>query len=194
MANMAEETQDARRTMPLAIVTALVVAGALYSAVVLVVMLAVPADRLAASETPLSLVLGDGGWASPALVSAIAVIATTNGVLVEILMVSRLTYGMARRGWAPAGLGRIAPGTRTPVRATLLGGAAALALTVSAPVEILASVTSALLLLVFGVVNLALWRLHRAPPPAGLGFKAPRWVPPAGCASSFGLVAVQIIA
>jgi amino acid transporter len=68
-------------------------------------------------------------------------------------------------------------------------GAAAAVLTALAPVEALASVTSALFLLVFGFVNLALWRLHRhGDRHAHEGFRAPRWVPAAGCVLSFALI------
>ena len=63
------------------------------------------------------------------------------------------------------------------------------ALAAVAPIEALASATSALFLFVFGFVNLALWRLHRRTGHRGhSGFRAPRWVPPAGCVLSFALI------
>ncbi|MGE0094686.1 MAG: APC family permease [Alphaproteobacteria bacterium] len=187
--NMAEETRDPARTMPHAILIALAVAGVLYIAVVTIVLLALPPERLAAGDTPLALVVADSGWFPSRILSAIAVIATTNGVLVEILMVSRLLYGMARRGWAPGFLAAVAPRTHTPVRATLVAGVGAGILAAVVPIETLASATSALFLLVFGFVNLALWRLHRRAGHRGhKGFRAPRWVPPVGCVLSFALI------
>lgn len=186
--NMAEETREPARTMPRAILIALAVASALYIAVVVVVLLALP-ERLAAGDAPLALVVAESEWFPSRLLSAVAVVATTNGVLVEILMVSRLLYGMARRGWAPGFLNAVTPRTRVPTRATLATGAAAAVLTALAPIEALASVTSALFLLVFGFVNLALWRLHRRGDHRGhTGFRAPRWVPIAGCILSFALI------
>lgn len=187
--NMAEETRDPARTMPRAILISLALAGVLYVVVVVVVLLALPPERLAAGDMPLALVVADSDWFPSRLLSAIAVIATTNGVLIEILMVSRLLYGMARRGWAPAFLAAVAPRTRTPVRATLAAGAAAALMAASAPIETLASASSALFLLVFGFVNLSLWRLHRRRGHAGhAGFRTPRWVPPLGCVLSFALI------
>jgi basic amino acid/polyamine antiporter, APA family len=186
--NMAEETKQPARTMPRAILAALAMAGSLYIAVVLVVLLAVPPERMAGTTTPLAVVVADSGWFPSRLLSGIAAIATTNGVLIEVLMVSRLLFGMARRGWAPGGFAHVAPTTGTPVRATLAAGAAAVLMTVSAPLESLASVSSALFLFVFGFVNLALWRLHRRDTRRHTGFRAPRWVPPAGCILSFAFI------
>lgn len=186
--NMAEETRAPTRTMPRAILLALVLAGTLYIAVVVIVLLALPTEQLGESRAPLALVVADSGWFPSRILSAIAVIATTNGVLVNLLMVSRLVYGMARRGWAPAPLAAVARRTHTPVRATLAAGAAALLLAVAAPVETLASVASALFLLVFGCVNLALWRLHRQGGARLGGFRAPAWVPPLGATLSFALI------
>lgn len=193
--NMAEETRDPTRTMPRAILIALVLAGSLYIAVVTIVLFALPPDRLAAGDAPLALVVADSGWFPSRILSAIAVIATTNGVLVEILMVSRLLYGMARRGWAPGFLAAVAPRTRTPVRATLVAGSVGATLAATAPLGTLASATSALFLLVFGFVNLALWRLHRREGYRGhTGFRAPRWVPPTGCVLSFALILALFVA
>jgi amino acid transporter len=141
MVNMAEETRNAARTVPRAILASIVLAGVLYTAAVLAVLLTVPPDRLAASATPLSLVLPETGWSSAPVIVAFATIATSNGVLVEILMASRLLYGMAHRGWAPHGLARIAERTGTPLRATLIVGGSALGLAVVAPIEALAEAT-----------------------------------------------------
>ena len=194
MANMAEETRNPRRTMPRAIIAALAIAGTLYSLVVLVVLVAVPERHLSSTDTPLLLVFSQNGWPSPWVISAVAVIATTNGVLVEILMVSRLLYGMARHGWAPAWLEHVAPATQTPLRATMLAGAVALALAAVAPVEALVDATSTLLLLLFAAVNLALWRLHGAAGHVHVGYAAPRWVPPAGCILSLAMIGARFAA
>jgi amino acid transporter len=189
--NMAEETRNAARTVPRAIVASIALAGALYTAAVLAVLLTVPPDRLEASTTPLSLVLSEAGWSSGRVVSSLAAIATSNGVLVEILMASRLLYGMAHRGWAPRGLAHVAARTGTPLRATLIVGALAFAFAVIAPIEALAEATSTLLLLLFAAVNLALVLLQRRSR-AQAGFRVPHWVPLAGCVTSLLLIPAQI--
>jgi amino acid transporter len=194
MVNMAEETHEPRRTMPRAIVGALAIAGVLYTLAVLVVLLGVPPDKLAQSQTPLALVIGDVEWNAPAVIAAIAVFATANGILVELLMVSRLLFGMAERGWAPRYFLSVSPRSRIPLRATWLAAFVALALAVSAPIEPLAEATSSVLLALFGTVNLALWRLHRTTGHIYVGFRAPRWAPPLGCILSFAMVPAQLLA
>jgi amino acid transporter len=194
MANMAEETRDPRRTMPRAIVAALAAASVLYTLAVLVVLLGVPPDVLARSETPLALVISDVEWNAPALIAAIAVFATANGVLVELLMVSRMLFGMAERGWAPGFLGRVTRRTRIPLNATLVAAAVGLALVLVAPIEPLAEATSTVLLALFGTVNLALWRLKRKHGRHTAGFHAPSWVAPLGCVLSFAMIPAQFLA
>ena len=194
MVNMAEETHEPQRTMPRAIVGALAIAGALYTLAVLVVMLGVPLDTLAQSQTPLALVIGDVEWNAPAVIAAIAIFATANGVLVELLMVSRLLFGMAERGWAPRYFLGVSARGRVPLRATWLAAVAALALAASAPLEPLAEATSTVLLALFGTVNLALWKLHRRPDRGHTGFRAPPWVPPLGCLLSFAMIPAQFLA
>jgi hypothetical protein len=53
--------------------------------------------------------------------------------------------------------------------------------------------TSALSLLIFLMVNLSLWRIHRrhARHP---GFRVPRWLPPVGAALCAGLLLVEAVA
>ena len=43
-------------------------------------------------------------------------------MLIEILMVSRMLYGMGDRGWLPRALAHVWARTHAPVRATLLTG------------------------------------------------------------------------
>ena len=79
-------------------------------------LLALPHEELAASSAPLLLVAAEADWFSTDLFAAIALIAVANGVLIELVMLGRLLYGMARRGLAPAWLGRVHPRLRTPIR------------------------------------------------------------------------------
>jgi amino acid transporter len=166
----------------------------LYTLAVLVVLLSVPLDKLAQTQTPLALVIGDVEWNAPAVIAAIAVFATANGVLVELLMVSRLLFGMAERDLAPRFFGAVSSRSRVPLRATLIAAAVALVLTVAAPIEPLAEATGTVLLALFGTVNLALWKLHRNPDRTHAGFRAPAWAPPLGCVLSFAMIPAQLLA
>ena len=127
-----------------------------------------------------------------AVFAVIAGISTVNGVLVEILRVSRLTYGMARVGLLPHFLQRVNARTRTPVNTTVLVGGITLALTVTLDFGVLVRATSAVTLLIFIAVNLALWRLKRRDPRPELSFHAPRWAPPVGAAACAGLIVAEL--
>jgi len=116
----------------------------------------------------------------------------SNGALTQIVMASRVLYGVSRRGWLPEALGRVHPTTRTPLLATGLVAALVLLLAVAFPIGLLAQVTSFIILIVFGLVNLSLWRIHqRGPAPEGT-FCVPRFIPPVGVVASVAFLAFRV--
>ncbi len=192
MANVAEEVKDPRRALPRAIVLTLVVATALYIAVVSVVVLAVPMDALTASAAPLALIF-EGG-AAGTVFTVIASVATVNGVLVQMIMASRVLYGLAARGSLPRALAAVNPVTRTPLVATALVVAAIFLLAFFLPIAELAETTSKIVLSVFIFVNLALLRLKwSGKPPTGDVFRVPIWVPGLGLVTSALLLLVDLL-
>ena len=192
LTNMAEETKDPSRTLPRAILLAIAITAFFYTVVALVAVLAVPPSELAYSKTALLLIVARAPIDVVAVFAVIAGISTVNGVLVEILRVSRLTYGMARMGLLPHFLQRVNARTRTPVNTTVLVGGITLALTVTLDFGVLVRATSAVTLLIFIAVNLALWRLKRRDPRPELSFHAPRWAPPVGAAACAGLIVAEL--
>jgi amino acid transporter len=117
-------------------------------------------------------------------------VAVANGVLIQVLMLSRLLYGMARRSLLPRGLAAISP-RHVPGRATLVAGALVLLSTVALPFASLLRLSTTLTLLVFTLVSLSLWRLQQRAPRQDLAFHVPRWVPIAAALGSTGLIAAQ---
>jgi basic amino acid/polyamine antiporter, APA family len=113
-----------------------------------------------------------------------------NGVLIQILMLSRLLYGLARRLLLPSGLAAVSP-RHVPVRATLVAGALVLISTVALPFASLLRLSTALTLCVFTLVSLSLWRLQQRTPRHDLDFHVPRWVPVAAALGSTGLIVAQ---
>lgn len=175
LANMAEEARAPERSLPRAILLSLGICTLLYTVIALVVVLTLRPETLAVSQTPLLDVTARAGWFSSEVFAGIAVVAVVNGVLLELIMLGRLLFGMARRGWLPAFLGTTSPERRTPASATLLGGGIVLGVTVAVPFASLVAATSTLTLLVFAGVNLALWRLQRSRPRSE-GFRVPRLI------------------
>jgi len=194
IANVAEEAVDPGRTMPRAILATLAIATLLYVAVVGAVVLAVPLEMLSGSSAPLALVFEDADPAFGTAFTAIAVFATVNGVLVQMIMSARVLYGLAAQGSLPSWLGanqlsRVAATTRTPLVATGVVVTAVLVLALVFPIAGLAEATAVIVLVVFVLVNLALLQLKRRPetmqPPA---FRVPVWVPAVGAFSSAALL------
>lgn len=195
IANLAEEARNPRRDLPRALIASLVIVTLVYVLVSFVAVRTVPAEELAATGAPISLLFERLTGLPPLAITLVAVVATVNGVVIVLIMAARVAYGMARSGRLPAWLGKISPRTRTPLRATALVTVVVLALALFVPLGVLAETTSQFLLAVFLVVNLALLRLKvkRVPTPQG-GFKVPLLVPVAGALSCLGLLAGAVLA
>lgn len=181
MVNLAEEVKDPKRTLPRAIFLTLVIATLIYFLVTAVAVLSVPLDELAASRAPLSLVFGHITGVSPVAITLIAIVATLNGVIIQIIMASRVLYGLARQGSVPIIFAQIHPRTRTPLIATGSIAVIVLALALLFPLEGLAEWTSRIVLVIFALVNvsLVLIKLRKEPAAEG-GFTVKIWVPAAG--------------
>ena len=159
MVNVAEETRDVSRTLPFAIIITLFVTTFFYLAISFVSVLSVPVDELAAHEAPLTLVYERGGGSAHFL-SLIAIVAILNGALVQVIMASRVLYGLSQQGALPAILGRVNSTTRTPLFATALVVGVVLILALWFRLAGLAEATSSIALAIFTIVNAALIRIR----------------------------------
>ncbi|MGH8881649.1 MAG: amino acid permease, partial [Stackebrandtia sp.] len=119
--------------------------------------------------------------------AAISVFAVSNSALINMLMASRLVYGMSRERVIPKVFGRVAPTRRTPWVAIIFTSAIAICLTAYANVGDLGGTTSLLLLAVFTVVNIAVLVLRRKPV-QHQHFRAPTIIPILGAGVSAFLV------
>ncbi|MDN3243952.1 amino acid transporter [Streptomyces sp. DSM 42143] len=160
--NMAEETKDPVRTFPRAIFTGVAVTGTIYVLVALVSSLLVDYRVLEGSSGPLLEVVKAGGLDfPPKLFALIALFAVTNSALINIMMASRLCYGMANERILPRALGRVLPRRRTPVVGIVFVSLLAIGLVSTGEIAGLGDTTAFLLLCVFAVVNIAVLVLRR---------------------------------
>ncbi len=186
--NVAEEVKDAARVVPRAIVVAIAVTTVIYLAVMVLALFVVPSGDLAGSGAPLLLVVQAAGVPFPERAfSFIALMSITNTGLLNLVMASRLGYGMAREGLLPEAVGRVHERRRTPFVAVLLAFLLAAALATTGGVTLLAQTTSLLLLAVFSIVHVALLTLQRRGGEAP-SFRAPRWTPAVGLALCVALM------
>lgn len=198
--NLAEEARHPRRDYPRALFGGLLVAGVIYLAVAFTATMLVDTDVLEESTGPLLEVVRVAGLAFPPwLFALIALLAVANTALINMMMASRLVYGMSREGIVPSVLGRVHARRRTPYVAIGFTVALALTLTATGDLSGLADTTVLLLLLVFAVVNVAVLVLRRrdedgdedeveqAPGDSERSFRAPTWAPVLGAVVSIVL-------
>jgi len=193
MVNIAEEVKDPQRNLPAAILLALLIATLIYALVALVAVASVDVETLVASKAPLADVLAATSSINPQTISFISMIAIVNGALIQLIMASRLFYGMANKGWLWRRLSRVDARTHTPVAATVLVVMITLGLALWFPLEALAKGTSYLVLIVFALVNAALILIKRSrPAPQGV-LNNPLWVPVTGFITCASLVVFQLL-
>ncbi|WP_422039164.1 APC family permease [Roseibium sp.] len=159
MINMCEETVAPERTVPRAIFWTLGITLFVYALLAIIAALAEGREAIVASPAPMARVFEAVSGLSGKPVAAAASIAMVNGILVQIVMASRVLYGMGNEGLAPRWFSNVDPGRQTPARATVFVAAMVLLLALFFPLVQLASATSLVTLGVFALVNLALFRL-----------------------------------
>ncbi|HAT8178100.1 TPA: amino acid permease [Legionella pneumophila] len=171
MVNTAEETINPEKTLPKAIFLALTAATVLYFAVAWVIVSTIPPGALVKTDMPLIEIIKQQGQ-SPLLFSIIALISITNGILVQIIMASRLIYGMANQQNAPKIFSDIYPKTQTPFNSTLLVLAIILLFAYTLPITTLAKLTSSIILCIFIMIHVSLIKikLTEKKPPDAISF------------------------
>lgn len=106
MVNVAEEVRRPEQTMPRAIFITLLIVTVLYFIVASIAVLSVPREELAGTDAPLGLVFGAVTNLPPGLIGGIAIIATFNGIVIQVIMASRVLYGLADQRTIPGAAGR----------------------------------------------------------------------------------------
>ena len=191
--NVAEECRDPQRTIPLGLIAAMLLAAVLYIAVAITAGSVVPWRELAAAPGPLTEVMRRAAPEFPPIVfTAITLFAVANTALVNYVTASRLLYGMARQGLLPKSLARIHRSALTPHIAILALLAILVPLVSFGSIGQLAAATVLMLLIVFAIVNGALFVLKgKKGEPKGK-FEVPRWVPALGAAICLVLIVVRV--
>jgi APA family basic amino acid/polyamine antiporter len=161
--NMAEETQDPTRTFPKILLAGLLITGVIYVLVSISAVTLVDPAQLGEGEAPLLKVVQAGAPNFPIHIFAfITMFAVANSALINMLMASRLVYGMSREHVLPAVLGKVHATRRTPYIAIIFTTLLAFGLiTFVGSVPQLGGTTALLLLCVFTVVNVAVLVLRK---------------------------------
>ena len=191
MVNVAEEVHRPEHTIPRAILIALCLSTLLYALVAFAAVATLPIDELKESRAPLVDMMASQNKNAENTIAILSLLSVVNGALAQIIMATRVLYGMARHDMAPSQLGRVNEITRTPILATAVTIQAIFALALWLPVGTLAQITSLVILLVFAVMHLALLRLKKLDPrPEGINVIHPAW-PAVGLALTLGIILLR---
>jgi amino acid transporter len=161
--NMAEECKDPVSHFPKVLLAGLLITASIYVLVSISAITLVPPEKLGQGETPLLQVVAAGAPNFPVWIFGfITMFAVANTALINMLMASRLVYGMSREHVLPAVLGKVHATRRTPYIAIGFTTLLALGLiTFVGEIPALGGTTALLLLCVFTVVNVAVLVLRR---------------------------------
>lgn len=202
--NMVEETKEPERIFPKMMLTGLGIAVVIYMLVAISVIIVIPPGSIGTPTNEDAGILIDvvklGAPDIPIddFFPFMTVFAVANTALINMLMASRLLYGMAQQNVLPPALGRVLPGRRTPYAAIAFTTVLAMGLIIAvvrlrdakigdadegtqvSVVSALSGTTGLLLLAVFSIVNICCLILRREPDSGH--FKAPTAVPVLGAA------------
>jgi amino acid transporter len=189
MVNMAEEVKDAERVLPKAIIIAVIVATLIYFIIAIVAVVVMPPEQLAKSQAPMAAIAEQSSWFPAPLLTLISLVAILNGAIVQLLMAPRVIYGLTSSSVRLQFLAKINPKTQTPLNATVVVCLFILLFALALPLARLAQLTSAIILIIFVVVNAALLLVKQREPYGG--FMVPACIPVLGMLTSSILFAGQ---
>jgi len=191
---LSEETRDAARVVPRALLLALGISTLLYVAVGIVAVSAVGAEALSTSERPLALAMEDAlGGRSASVIAGLALAATMNTTLLVLTAASRLIYGMSQGGALPPVFERLGPRGQAPWVAALASLGVAVPFALSGQIGLVAEVTNFAIYAIFIIVNLAVIRLRLTQPLAVRSFRIPLSVGPVPITAVLGLATIILM-
>lgn len=168
----AEESRDAARTLPRAIIGGALLVTLLYLAINAALLRVLPVPVLAASKLPVAeaaqLVLPRG---SAALLTALSILIVLGLINANTLMAPRVVFAMARDGWIPAAVARVSA-RGTPHVALLVTTTLSAAMILTGTFNQLIALFAVLIVLGYVVVFLAVFALRRRAPDAVRAYRA----------------------
>ncbi len=170
---LSEETVEPERTIPKALIFALIITIFLYILVAVCIVSIDGWQAIAGSPNPFAEVAAGvfpGGYA---LFTVIALFATANTALLMLLASSRILYGMADKGRIPAVLGWVHPGRRTPWAAIAVVSAASVLFLLPGNIRDVALIANFTLFVTFAVINAAVIALRFTRPDARRLYRVP---------------------
>jgi APA family basic amino acid/polyamine antiporter len=176
LANISEETKNASKVIPKALIISIVVTSAVYILVALSAITLVGWKELSLSGAPLaSAAERSFGKIGVTVLSTIALFATSNTVLLMLISGSRIMFGMSKGDALPSIFSRVHSSTKTPwiaVIATMLGAIAVISFS-QGSISLVASVSVFNIFIVYALVNFTMIWLRYKKPELERPFRSP---------------------
>jgi amino acid transporter len=191
VATVADRVRRPDRTIPLAILLTLGALVALHPALVLGLVAVLGVDGLGSATPTIDVAAAAWGTTGGTVMAVVAILSLVALAGAGVASASRYPAAMARNALAPAWLGRVGRRAAAPVWAVTVTGAVVVVLVLAVPAIELARFASALQLLVFAMVHLAVVAFRSS----GVAWYQPSFLSPAhplvavvGIAGSLGLL------
>lgn len=192
MVDVAEEVKDVKYKMPLAILLTLGITLILYVLLMIAAILSFPPSEIASSEVPLAYLYEHNSGQEATIITLIGMFAVINGALIQMIMASRVLYGLSSRGQLPAILSLVDRRTRTPLISTSIATLLVMGLALTGSLLSLAEATSIVMLTIFSIINLSLWRIKKQDPHPVDTIIFPAWIPIMGFLTSSAFVFAKL--
>ena len=162
--NLAEESKNPERNIPKALILSVIITALLYVLVAVATVSLADWQDLGSSTSPLAYAASRSlGQSAFVTMSAIALFATSNTVLILLIVASRMIYGMARDGSLPGGLSKVS-GRGTPWVAILAVMVISASFVLLRNIRFVAEITNFGTFVIFASVNFsAIWLRYRKP-------------------------------
>jgi len=171
---LTEEAKDPEKNIPRGLILAISASIVLYIMVALSAVSILGWERLSQSSAPFADIARSAlGPSASLIISVMALFATANSALLQLLASSRIVFGMGRSGCMPRILARVHPRTRTPLAATLLCMALAMAFVFLEDIAFVTNVSNFTVFVSFMVINASLIVLRCKRPELRRPFQVP---------------------
>jgi len=192
MVTLAEEVKGSESNLPKAIMISLAITLLLYVVIAFVAVSGGDLSLFVESNTPMAYLVKGSSWLDHQVLIVISLLAGFNGALVQVIMASRVVYGMAKEGQAPSFFSRLYAKTQTPILASLFAAFTVYFLASFIDLIVLAKITSGIILFVFAGMNLSLIKI-KSQEDKYTGFKVGLWIPVMGLLTSLACLLFVLI-
>ncbi len=172
IATMAGEAKNAHRTIPMAMITTVLISTIVFAGIAYITLIGAPQDELAASDAPLLLVADTIGGLSTSIIIPAALLATGGSLVAATMVASRRLYAISKQGF----FGNYVQKTNQqhiPARSVIICSGLAALLVATQAVNFVAYMSNTVYLMSLITISLSVIILRKKRPYLSRPFRAP---------------------